>query len=255
MGFSPAFPAAGQSTFAFLEFEDERDAEDAVRDRDGYKFDGTRLRVELARGGRRAEAGGRPPAAGGGHGPPQRSEFRVIVENLPPNTSWQDLKDHMRKAGEVGFSEVTRDGEWLLPIHLAADLVCTSAGARSSVRGWWLPACRRERRVLNIVLRFLLLAGSGLGVVEYANADDMKYALRKLDDSEFVSTFTRGRAFIRVREDKPRGGGGGGGSRRSRSRSPDRGRKASRSPSPRKASRSPSPRRGRSPSPAAKADD
>ena len=227
MGFSPAFPAAGQSTFAFLEFEDERDAEDAVRDRDGYKFDGTRLRVELARGGRRAEAGGRPPAAGGGHGPPQRSEFRVIVENLPPNTSWQDLKDHMRKAGEVGFSEVTRDGEWLLPIHL----------------------------VLNIVLRLLLLAGSGLGVVEYANADDMKYALRKLDDSEFVSTFTRGRAFIRVREDKPRGGGGGGGSRRSRSRSPDRGRKASRSPSPRKASRSPSPRRGRSPSPAAKADD
>ncbi len=40
-------PPAGGTTFAFIEFDDERDAEDSVRDRDGYKFDGQRLRVEL----------------------------------------------------------------------------------------------------------------------------------------------------------------------------------------------------------------
>ncbi len=35
---------------------------------------------------------------------------QVVVENLPRGTSWQDLKDFMRKAGDVGFSEVNRDG-------------------------------------------------------------------------------------------------------------------------------------------------
>ncbi|XP_020097805.1 serine/arginine-rich splicing factor SR30-like [Ananas comosus] len=38
--------------YAFVEFEDPRDADDAIRGRDGYKFDGYRLRVELAHGGR-----------------------------------------------------------------------------------------------------------------------------------------------------------------------------------------------------------
>eukprot|EP00740_Mantoniella_antarctica_P007821 CAMPEP_0181354280 /NCGR_PEP_ID=MMETSP1106-20121128/3278_1 /TAXON_ID=81844 /ORGANISM="Mantoniella antarctica, Strain SL-175" /LENGTH=78 /DNA_ID=CAMNT_0023466935 /DNA_START=57 /DNA_END=290 /DNA_ORIENTATION=- len=35
--------------FAFIEFDDARDAEDAVRGRDGYTFDGERLRVEISR--------------------------------------------------------------------------------------------------------------------------------------------------------------------------------------------------------------
>ncbi len=108
---------AGGTTFAFIEYDDNRDAEDAVRDRDGYKFDGTRLRVEIARGGRRGgpddrRGGGAGEGRSGGHGPPQRTDFKVVVENLPPNTSWQDLKDHMRKAGEVGFAEVTRGGSF-----------------------------------------------------------------------------------------------------------------------------------------------
>lgn len=36
--------------FAFVEYTDPRDAEDAVRGRDGYDFDGYRLRVEYTRG-------------------------------------------------------------------------------------------------------------------------------------------------------------------------------------------------------------
>jgi RNA recognition motif-containing protein len=36
--------------YAFVEFEDPRDADDAIYGRDGYDFDGQRLRVELAHG-------------------------------------------------------------------------------------------------------------------------------------------------------------------------------------------------------------
>lgn len=46
---TPARPPA----FAFITFDDPRDAEDAVRGRDGYNFDGYRLRCEFAKGERR----------------------------------------------------------------------------------------------------------------------------------------------------------------------------------------------------------
>jgi hypothetical protein len=39
----------------------------------------------------------------------------------------------------------------------------------------------------------------------------MKYAVRKLDDTEFVGNFNRGKSFVRVREERRGGGGGGGG--------------------------------------------
>ncbi|RYG64856.1 hypothetical protein EON64_13130 [archaeon] len=46
---TPARPPA----FAFISFDDRRDAEDAIRGRDGYNFDGYRLRCEMAKGDRR----------------------------------------------------------------------------------------------------------------------------------------------------------------------------------------------------------
>lgn len=39
--------------FGFITFESSLDAEDAVRGRDGYNYDGYRLRCEHARGDRR----------------------------------------------------------------------------------------------------------------------------------------------------------------------------------------------------------
>ena len=66
----------------------------------------------------------------------------VPISGLPPTGSWQDLKDHMREAGDVCFADVYKDGT---------------------------------------------------GVCEYVKYEDMKYALKKLDDSKFrsheVSTF------------------------------------------------------------------
>lgn len=58
------------------------------------------------------------------------------IPGLPPTGSWQDLKDHMREAGDVCFADVQRDGE---------------------------------------------------GVVEFLRREDMEYALRRLDRTEFRS--------------------------------------------------------------------
>ncbi|WOL11817.1 serine/arginine-rich splicing factor SR30-like [Canna indica] len=163
--------------YAFVEFEDTRDAEDAVRGRDGYNYDGHRLRVEFAHGGRGQSSSfdRHSSYSSGGRrgGVSRRSEYRVLVTGLPSSASWQDLKDHMRRAGDVCFSEVYRDG------------------------------------------------GGTTGIVDYTNYDDMKYAIKKLDDSEFRNAFSR--AYIRVKEYD---------SKRSLSRSRSRSHSYSRSPSP-----------------------
>ena len=44
---------------ATLTFPDARDADEAIHRRNGYDFDGCRLRVELSRGGRGRDGGGR----------------------------------------------------------------------------------------------------------------------------------------------------------------------------------------------------
>ena len=49
------------------------------------------------------EAGGRGrPAWWDKYGPPIRTDYRIIVENLSSSVSWQDLKDFMRQAGKGG---------------------------------------------------------------------------------------------------------------------------------------------------------
>ncbi|KHN20401.1 Pre-mRNA-splicing factor SF2, partial [Glycine soja] len=202
--------------YAFVEFEDAQDAEDAIRGRDGYDFDGHRLRVEPAHGGRghsssrdryNSHSNGR-----GGRGVSRRSEYRVLVSGLPSSASWQDLKDHMRKAGDVCFSQVFHDG-----------------------RGT-------------------------TGIVDYTNYDDMKYAIKKLDDSEFRNAFSKG--YVRVREydsrrDSSRSPSRGPShsrgrsysrSRSSRSRSYSRDRSQSKSPKGKSSQRSPAKSPSRSPS-------
>jgi arginine/serine-rich splicing factor 1/9 len=122
-----------------------------------------------------------PRKAGGG----RRTDYGVIITNLPRGCSWQDLKDHMRKCGDVVFTDVDKYGE---------------------------------------------------GVVEFSNRDDMEYAIRTLNDTEFKnfneSSFIRVKAANKDGRDSGRGQDRRSASRShsvSRSRSPVNRKSASRS--------------------------
>lgn len=111
--------------FAFIEFDDHRqvksliiynnyiiiqlfyfrDAEDAIRGKDGYMFDGCRLRVEYPRGSRQYGGGGGGGRSGGGGrgggygrsgGGGMRGRrpkgYQLSITGLPPTGSWQDIK-------------------------------------------------------------------------------------------------------------------------------------------------------------------
>lgn len=185
--------------YAFVEFEDYRDAEDAVYEMNGKDLMGDRVTVERARGTprgsdrwrgrdggrdsgrnyggppRRDRGGDREPRGRDKYGPPTRTKHQVIVENLSSRCSWQDLKDYMRKAGEVTYADAHKQNP-------------------------------------------------NEGIVEFASFEDMKTAIEKLDDTEINGRRIRIVESTRVRKNKS--------GSRSRSRSAHRSR--SRSQSPRK---------------------
>ncbi|XP_050765747.1 serine/arginine-rich splicing factor 4 isoform X2 [Gymnogyps californianus] len=98
--------------YGFVEFDDLRDADDAVYELNGKDLCGERVIVEHARGPRRDSSYGSGRSGYGyrrsgrdKYGPPTRTEYRLIVENLSSRCSWQDLKDYMRQAGEVTYAD------------------------------------------------------------------------------------------------------------------------------------------------------
>ncbi|XP_034065323.1 serine/arginine-rich splicing factor 6-like isoform X1 [Gymnodraco acuticeps] len=118
--------------YGFVEFDDNRDADDAVYELNGKELCGERVIIENARGPRRdrdRDRDGDRDGHGGGYrgggpssgyssrshtgrdkyGPPVRTEYRVIVENLSSRCSWQDLKDFMRQAGEVTYADAHKE--------------------------------------------------------------------------------------------------------------------------------------------------
>ncbi|XP_043930096.1 serine/arginine-rich splicing factor 5-like [Protopterus annectens] len=105
--------------FGFVEFEDHRDADDAVYELNGKELCSERVTIEYARTPRGRGRGRfpqrfsyrQPRSSGSRYGPPQRTEYRIIVENLSSGVSWQDLKDVMRKAGEVTFVDAHRNNK------------------------------------------------------------------------------------------------------------------------------------------------
>jgi arginine/serine-rich splicing factor 1/9 len=62
--------------FAFLEYDDPRDADDAIHEMDRVNFGGYSLQVERARGGRESRDDGPRGGGGGGGG---RGQYRVEV--------------------------------------------------------------------------------------------------------------------------------------------------------------------------------
>ncbi|KAI8614125.1 hypothetical protein BC830DRAFT_411813 [Chytriomyces sp. MP71] len=134
--------------FAFVEYDDARDARDAVEKLDNSRFLGERITVEPSkvqrddrdrdrdrrRDDRGADKGDRYEPRGGSGTARGSGKNRLKIENLPSRISWQTLKDLMRKAGEVTFADVDRDG---------------------------------------------------YGIVEFASVDDMQQAIKMYDDDEY----------------------------------------------------------------------
>lgn len=111
--------------FAFVSFTHPRDAEDAVYYRDGYDFDGGRLRVEMMKGGRDRDGGRRGGGGGGGIAGlmrNSRSQYQLIVSGLPKSASWQDLKDHFKKSCDVARTDVDRNGMGIVEFRSERDL-------------------------------------------------------------------------------------------------------------------------------------
>jgi len=97
-----------QSKYGFAEFENSREAEDAVYDMHGRRLLGSKITVEFAKGTQHVKEPRRAPWVAK-YGAPQRTKFRLKVLNLSSRISWQDLKDTLRKAGEVTFAEAHVD--------------------------------------------------------------------------------------------------------------------------------------------------
>ncbi|KAL3123009.1 hypothetical protein niasHT_006409 [Heterodera trifolii] len=102
--------------FGFVEFDDSRDADDAVYDLNGRELLGERVIVELSRRGPRGGGGGGGAGGGGGgggagnrpglrYGPPIQTRYRLGVYNLSTRCSWQELKDMMRRYAEVTYAD------------------------------------------------------------------------------------------------------------------------------------------------------
>ncbi|KDQ61107.1 hypothetical protein JAAARDRAFT_55821 [Jaapia argillacea MUCL 33604] len=118
------------SGFGFVEFENPRDAEDAVSNFNGKNFMGSSIVVEFAKETRRrgGGGGGGDVYEGGGdrYGGSPRSRrppgIRLIVSGISRDTSWQDLKDFGREAGSVSYADIDRDhpGQGVLE-YLARD--------------------------------------------------------------------------------------------------------------------------------------
>jgi len=77
---------------------------------DGKDFDGRKLIVEWPvgkpRSNRSSHDSRRRSRTGTGRRPPERSDYRIAVSNLPDRCHWSELKDHFRQIGKVVFGDV-----------------------------------------------------------------------------------------------------------------------------------------------------
>ncbi|KIK98081.1 hypothetical protein PAXRUDRAFT_31404 [Paxillus rubicundulus Ve08.2h10] len=94
--------------FGFVEFENSKDAEDAVHHFNGKMFMGANIVVEFAK-----ESRPRRDVYEGDRGYGARTRrppgIRLVVSGISRDTSWQDLKDFGREAGSVSFADINRD--------------------------------------------------------------------------------------------------------------------------------------------------
>nr|CAB3266596.1 serine/arginine-rich splicing factor 5 [Phallusia mammillata] len=231
--------------YGFVEFDDHRDADDAVYEMNNQTLAGSRVTVEHAKGTPRRGGGG---GGGGSFGGGRRDNYGGGGGGGYGGRDRGGYGGRDRGGGGYG-DRYGRDDR---------------GGGGRSFGGRYAPPSRTKYRVIveNLSSRvtwqdlkdYLRGAGGEVtyaeanqktrneGVVDFASYDDMKNAISKLDDTELC-----GRK-IRLYEEKRSPS-------RSRSRSPIRSRSRDRSRRDSNRSRSPSPRHSRSPDPAEKSRD
>lgn len=91
-----------------------RDAQEAARRRDGYEFGGSRLRVEVAKGGNETQGA---PRGAPFRAPRGATGYRLLIKGLPKSASWQDVKVRVcmycRKRHRTWSRSVS---QWIWPV-------------------------------------------------------------------------------------------------------------------------------------------
>uniref|UniRef100_A0A6M2DSV8 Putative serine/arginine-rich splicing factor 6 n=1 Tax=Xenopsylla cheopis TaxID=163159 RepID=A0A6M2DSV8_XENCH len=222
--------------YGFVEFDDYRDADDAVYELNGKELLGERVIVEAARGHARGNGYGRD-RYDDRYGRRGRYGDKVSVERARGTPRGSDQWRNDRRGGSKYPPQRRRSRDkYGPPTRTEYRLTVENLSSRVS----WQDLKDYMRQAGEVTYADAHKQRRNEGVVEFATLADMKTAIEKLDDTDL-----NGRR-IRLIEDRRRGGGGGRRSRSSSSRSRSRSRRRSRSRSRSSHSRSRSRSRGKS---------
>lgn len=125
----------------------------------------------------------------------------MVVSGLPPSGSWQDLKDHMREAGDVCYADVYRDGTGVVEFVRKEDMTYAirkldntkfrshegeTAYIRVKADGPRSPSYGRSRSQSCSCSRSLAEATAGVAVTPQGEAEDLHAILPVIADLALV---------------------------------------------------------------------